>query len=82
MTWGILSEILLTNKDDPDLPYVSGDDATPETGGVHISGVNEYYEEVDYYIDAYAYYTTYTSSFASVYDPNVFDLTYIKLRGT
>jgi len=67
------------DKDDPDLVYIPGGEATPETGGIHISGVNEYYEEVDYYIDAYEYFTTYTS-WADIYDPNVFDLTYIKLR--
>lgn len=68
------------NKDDPDLPYVSGDDATPETGGVHISGVNEDHEPVDYYIDAYAYFNIYTTAKGDIYDPHVFDLTYIKLR--
>ena len=67
------------DKDDPDVKSIPGEDASPETGGIHISGVNEYYEEVDYYIDAYEYFTTYTS-WADIYDPNVFDLSYIKLR--
>lgn len=67
------------DKNDPDLLYVEGDNTTPETGGVHISGVNEDHEPVDYYIDALAYFNDYTS-WGGIYDPNVFDLTYIKLR--
>ncbi len=67
------------DKNDPDLLYLPGDEATPETGGIHISGVNENYEEVDYYVDAFEYYNTYLRD-AAIYDPYVFDLSYVKLR--
>jgi len=68
------------NPEDESATYVRGDKATPETGGIHIWGVDEItHEDVDYYIDAREYYLNNLEG-SNIFDPYVHDLTYIKLR--
>ena len=65
---------------DETVTHIRGENATPETGGVHIWGVDEItHEDVDYYIDAHEYYFNNLEA-SYIFDPFVHDLSYIKLR--
>jgi TonB-linked SusC/RagA family outer membrane protein len=59
-------------------------DPVEDGGGVHVFGVDATTripmlpKEVDYYVDAYTYFHNFSNK--NIYDPYVFDLTYIKFR--
>lgn len=53
-------------------------DAPADGGGVHVSGVNDKGEAVDYYVPAQDFFHQFNSS--KIADPSIFDLTFVKLR--
>jgi TonB-linked SusC/RagA family outer membrane protein len=53
-------------------------DAVADGGGVHVVGVNQDGEAVDMYVDAQSYYHQFY--YASIADPHIYDLSFIKLR--
>jgi TonB-linked SusC/RagA family outer membrane protein len=54
-------------------------DPVADGGGVHVSGVDATtLEDVDYYVDAYKYFHNFTEG--RIFDPFIYDLTYIKFR--
>ncbi len=54
-------------------------DPVADGGGVHVSGVDATtHEDVDYYIEAYAYFRSFFEN--RIFDPFIYDLTYIKFR--
>jgi TonB-linked SusC/RagA family outer membrane protein len=68
------------DKNNPDIDVISGDEATPETGGIHITGVDAVtLEDVDYYVNAQYYYMNFMEG-SGLFDPYVYDRSYIKLR--
>jgi TonB-linked SusC/RagA family outer membrane protein len=54
-------------------------DPVADGGGVHVFGVDATtHEDVDYYVESYLYFRNFNSQ--GIYDPFVYDLTYIKFR--
>jgi hypothetical protein len=53
-------------------------DAVADGGGVHVFGVNDKGEEVDYYVEGQDYYHQFYTN--DVYDEHVYDLSFFKLR--
>lgn len=53
-------------------------DAVGDGGGIHVKGVNEKGEPVDYYVDAQDYF--HNIYYNKTFDPFVYDLTFVKMR--
>lgn len=53
-------------------------DAVSEGGGVHVKGVNDKGEPVDYYVDAQEYF--HGLYYNKTFDPYIYDLTFVKMR--
>ncbi len=53
-------------------------DAVSDGGGVHVKGVNDKGEAVDYYVEAQDYFHNLYNN--KTFDPYIYDLTFVKLR--